>query len=345
MIVAGLVVLAVVASLFLIFSDSVQVLRIGLVAALWAAVIGAIAMTKYRRESAADKAKIRDLQTVYELQLEREVSARREYEIGVEARVRSEVAVDVSEMAALRAELAALRGSLEVLFDGRLPVDRVAIAADGTRIGELGAGPAARPPVPFAPQPAYFSSGPTFASPDDEPVTAEVSVVPGEPDGKTPEAEATPNWVGRGGAAPGLDDQATAKPKTPAAPSVKADGAKTTPTAAKPEAAKTEVVKPEATKTAAVKPEAAKTEAVKPGAAKITPATPETAPAPAADAPPPAGPGDAAAPRRSRRRADDEDEAGQGAHSNGLTVAEIIANMKATNGDSGGARSGRRRRD
>ena len=74
MIIAGLVVLAVIASLFLIFSESVQLLRVGLVIALWAATLGAIAMTKYRRESALDKAKVRDLQTVYELQLEREIA-------------------------------------------------------------------------------------------------------------------------------------------------------------------------------------------------------------------------------------------------------------------------------
>ena len=49
MIVAGLVVLAVVASLLLIFSESVQLLRVGLVVALWAATLRAIAMTKYRR--------------------------------------------------------------------------------------------------------------------------------------------------------------------------------------------------------------------------------------------------------------------------------------------------------
>ncbi|MFD4293563.1 DUF6779 domain-containing protein [Rhodococcus sp. NPDC058505] len=264
MIAAGLVVLAVVASLFLIFSDSVQVLRIGLMAALWAAVIGAIAMTRYRRESAADKAKIRDLQTVYELQLEREIGARREYEAGVEARVRSEVAVDASEIAALRAELAALRGSLEVLFEGRMPADRVAIEAERSTMGQLSAGAAAvRPPVPFAPNPAYVEpgAGPTFASPFDEPVTAEVSVV--------------------------AEDAASA----------------------------------------------------------VTP----PADVPPADAPPAdASPADdALSSRRARRRAAEDrgtDDESAGAHSNGLSVAEIMANMQAATADPDAARTGRRRR-
>ncbi|MGX1762887.1 DUF6779 domain-containing protein, partial [Streptomyces lydicus] len=66
-----LILLGRVASVFLIFSNSLQYVRIGLVAALWAAVIGALAATRYRKEATIDKAKVRDLQTVYELQLER----------------------------------------------------------------------------------------------------------------------------------------------------------------------------------------------------------------------------------------------------------------------------------
>ena len=100
-----LILLGLTASVFLIFSENVQYVRIGLVAALWAAVIGALAATRYRKDAAVDKAKVRDLQTVYELQLEREINARREYEMGVEARVRAEVGADSSEIAALRAEL------------------------------------------------------------------------------------------------------------------------------------------------------------------------------------------------------------------------------------------------
>ena len=132
-VIAGLILLGVLASIVLVFSDTVQMLRVGVMVALWAAIIGAIAMTKYRRESVVDRAKTRDLQTVYELQLEREISARREFEMGVEARVRREVGADAEELAALRAELAALRTALERLFDGELPVERVALRADARR--------------------------------------------------------------------------------------------------------------------------------------------------------------------------------------------------------------------
>jgi len=168
MIVAGLLALAMIASLLLVISDSVQVLRIAVVVALWAATVGAIAMTKYRRESALDRAKVEDLKTVYDLQLEREISARREYELTVEERVRSDLRIDAEEMAALRRDLAALRHNLEVLFDGRLPDDNVALDGHAERRRELDATTRVTAPRP---------SGPAFASPDDEPLTAETTTV------------------------------------------------------------------------------------------------------------------------------------------------------------------------
>ncbi|MFD3595363.1 DUF6779 domain-containing protein [Nocardia sp. NPDC058640] len=196
-----LILLGLTASVFLIFSENVQYVRIGLVAALWAAVIGALAATRYRKDAAVDQAKVRDLQTVYELQLEREINARREYEMGVEARVRAEVGADTSEIAALRAELTLLRQNLQVLFDGALPEEQVALQADAVRIDALPAGefsafddtdpdfddspvdanaawfgPWQQPPSALKPvfmQPVSAN----FADPYDDPVTAETSAI------------------------------------------------------------------------------------------------------------------------------------------------------------------------
>ncbi len=191
-----MILLGLIASVFLVFSNSLQFIRIGLIAALWAAAIGALAATKYRKDADVDKAKVRDLQTVYELQLEREITARREYELGVETRVREEVGADAAEMAALRAELTVLRQSLQRLFDGDLPMDRPALRADATRIQELTSGygdPAndssanangwagphqqhSRSAVTPIFEPGH-PAPPVFASPFDEPVTAETAVV------------------------------------------------------------------------------------------------------------------------------------------------------------------------
>lgn len=142
LLIGTLIFLAVVASLVMIFTDSVPLLRVGTVAALWAAVVGAIAMTKYRKDSENDAAKTRDLKLVYELQLEREIAARREYELVVETQVRRQVEEQVrlesnQELLGLRHEIASLRSSLEVLFDGELPDERTALRAESHRLQEL----------------------------------------------------------------------------------------------------------------------------------------------------------------------------------------------------------------
>jgi hypothetical protein len=85
----------------------------------------------YRRQSDADQSRVRDLKLVYDLQLDREISARREYELTVESQLRRELASELraqeaDDVAALRAELAALRTSLEILFDTDLQ-DRPAL--------------------------------------------------------------------------------------------------------------------------------------------------------------------------------------------------------------------------
>lgn len=175
MVVGFIVVLGLVASVLLVLTSNIQYVRIGLVSALWAAVVGAFAMTRYRRELSVEDAKMRDLQTVYQLQLEREVAARREYELGVESRIRRDLQVDIDELASLRAELSALRKNLELLLDGNIPVERPALRADSMRMQELPDGYTYRSEA-YPPQPAFngaTAASPAFAGPFDEPVTAE----------------------------------------------------------------------------------------------------------------------------------------------------------------------------
>lgn len=120
-----LLVLAIGASSALVFTNRVELLKLAVILALWAAVVAAFVSVIYRRQSDSDQAKVRDLKLVYDLQLEREISARREYELAVESQLRRELASEVraqsaDEVAALRAELAALRANLEYLFDADL---------------------------------------------------------------------------------------------------------------------------------------------------------------------------------------------------------------------------------
>ncbi|MEZ0340759.1 DUF6779 domain-containing protein [Mycobacterium sp. pV006] len=143
-----LLVLAIAASSALVFTNRVELLKLAVILALWAAVVAAFVSVIYRRQSDSDQAKVRDLKLVYDLQLEREISARREYELTVESHLRRELAAELreqsaDEVAALRAELAALRANLEYLFDTDLSHHR----AIG---GERGGAPALEEWTPSA---------------------------------------------------------------------------------------------------------------------------------------------------------------------------------------------------
>lgn len=353
MIIAALLALAVIASLFLIFSNSVQLLRVGLVVALWAATLGAIAMTKYRRESALDKAKVADLQTVYELQLEREISARREYELSVEGRVRREVNADSDELAALRHELVALRRNLEALFDGGLLPERTALKADSTRVAEIGGGSysAYQPApsglyVPGAGQSATSQPAPNvggLASPSDDPVTAETTVVFADASWRESAARAARAGQGAEG---GSSAQAGEARRPGQAGDARSSGQSKPVNDVRP-ASVAPVAVPRVVKPVPVNPvpEPSSPIVVPPTVVPPVVATPRVVPVSASDD---AGIEDAVVeeipePRR-RRRAAVPQEAPGGAHSNGLTVAEIMANLSSkTEAESSGRR--RRRED
>jgi len=137
-----LVALAVGGSLLMVFSDSAQLLRLAVVALLWVAVICSIAVTKYRKEAATSASRAQELQKVYELELEREVTARREHELVVERELQDRMSAQqqadsIDELADLRAEVQALRESLTALFNGELVVERVAVRAESTRVRAL----------------------------------------------------------------------------------------------------------------------------------------------------------------------------------------------------------------
>lgn len=139
-VIALFVVLALVASLLMVLGDDLSMqASLAVIAALWAAVIGAVLVTKYRRQADVAEGRTRDLRLVYELQLEREIAARRQYESDVEASIRHEMATETNhELEDLKVQVLALRSSLEQLLGEPLPASRIAIGLERPR--ELGSG-------------------------------------------------------------------------------------------------------------------------------------------------------------------------------------------------------------
>jgi hypothetical protein len=133
--------LAVASTAVLVLTDSARWLRLGVLAALWAALLGVFLAAKYRKQVADRENEAADLQAVYELELEREVAARREYELEVEAEARKRVdEAGREDLAELRAELRALRENLERLTGGEVLVERFALRAQSTRMRTLSDG-------------------------------------------------------------------------------------------------------------------------------------------------------------------------------------------------------------
>lgn len=134
----GTVVLAAAAAAVMVLSDDSRVLKLGLVAALWAALLGAFAVAKLRAKVAAEAERSDERQRIYELELEREIAARREFEAEAEADARRK-AVEQSdtEIQALKAELQSLRENLEKVLGGDVLFERVALRAESTRLRSL----------------------------------------------------------------------------------------------------------------------------------------------------------------------------------------------------------------
>jgi hypothetical protein len=125
---AGLL-LAIGSAGVLVLTDDLRWLRFGIIAALWAALVGAFIAAKYRARVTDRDSHTADLQSIYELELEREIAARREYELQLEQQIRAEAEEKSrQDVAALRDELRSLRQTLESLLGGEVLVERYALA-------------------------------------------------------------------------------------------------------------------------------------------------------------------------------------------------------------------------
>jgi hypothetical protein len=145
-------VFAVVAVVVVIVSEDGRMLRLGIVAGLWATLLAVAALARRSASGSAEDAAAREesLRRTYELELAAEIDARREHELTVERSVRREVAVEAGEeIAGLRAELERLRSHLEQAETHAVRPALQAVAGDVPSPPPSGPPPA--PPRPVTP--------------------------------------------------------------------------------------------------------------------------------------------------------------------------------------------------
>lgn len=134
----GALVLAAAATSVLVLSDDARLLRLGLIAALWGALLGAFAVARLRHRVAESEQAAADRQRIYELELEREIAARREYELEAQAEARRRASEESdAQIRALQSELTKLRTTLEQVIGGDVLFERVALRAESTRVRSL----------------------------------------------------------------------------------------------------------------------------------------------------------------------------------------------------------------
>ena len=162
-------VLAIAATVLVVFTEEVRWLRFAVLLALWAGLIAAFAVARSRRDARTAEQRAEDSKRTYELELHREISARREYEIGVAEAAREDAETrHREELAGLREQLDRLNTTLSGLLEGDLLFERLTLSAESTRVRQVGdgrnrPGNLGRPgQIAGAPEmaPLYVSSGP-----------------------------------------------------------------------------------------------------------------------------------------------------------------------------------------
>ncbi len=120
---------AAAAAVLALGAQDAHLLRLGVVAALWAALLAAFTTARARREISSRAEHADQLRAAYQLELQREVVARREHALTVERAIREQAQLSQQrEIGQLRAELAAIGGNLARLA-AAAPTSTLAIAS------------------------------------------------------------------------------------------------------------------------------------------------------------------------------------------------------------------------
>ena len=126
--------LAIAATLAVFLTEDAVVLRLAVIAVAWAFVIAAFSAGRRKTDQAVAEGRENELRQAYALELEREVAARREYELKLENQLRRETQEAMrAELDKLRADLASLAGLRDQLSGlGELRADMGRLRAELT---------------------------------------------------------------------------------------------------------------------------------------------------------------------------------------------------------------------
>ena len=129
------------ATVLVVFTQEARWLRFAVILGLWSALIAAFAMAWSRHDARTADLRAEEIEQTYELELHREISARREYEVGVSEAAREDAENrHREELTGLREQLDRLNNTLSELLDGNLVCQRLTLPAESTRIRRVGDG-------------------------------------------------------------------------------------------------------------------------------------------------------------------------------------------------------------
>lgn len=131
-----LIALAFIASIVMLFTDSDGALKVALLAALWAAIIGFFLVFRYRRDAEAARRELAHSTRLHDAEVAR---AEAEAEARTEARELSETqrSRDAAVLEDIQRELAGIRAQLEKLAGREFEYEPAALRAEARRIREL----------------------------------------------------------------------------------------------------------------------------------------------------------------------------------------------------------------
>lgn len=107
------------ATVLVVFTEDVRWLRFAVILGLWSALIAAFAMAWSRHDARTAHLRAEEIERIYQLELHREISARREYEVGVSEAARQDAENrHREELTGLREQLDRLNDTLTELLNG-----------------------------------------------------------------------------------------------------------------------------------------------------------------------------------------------------------------------------------